>query len=178
LIPLCSPERPAVHDFANHVPAADFFHAQFDQPVRKQDAVATVNFSRQRCENCIYARRISQNLRRGDYELLARTQQNWPAARQRSRSNFRSLQVRQDGNRFFMLDGSSPQRRNIFRVLLVGTMRKIQPRHVHARAQQAVNHLGRTARRTDGAHYFGMTETHASFKGTDCRLFLFFTGTG
>src|SRR5437016_4593402 len=49
-------ERPAVHDFANDIPAADFLYSQFDQPVRKQDAVATMNFSRQRRENRIYTR--------------------------------------------------------------------------------------------------------------------------
>src|SRR5258708_37194013 len=55
-------------------------------------------------------------------------------------------------------------------------LQKIAPRHVHPRAQQAVNHPRRTARRPDCAHYFGMTKTHALFCGNDSQLLLFFTG--
>ncbi len=174
--PLVFTERPAVHDFANHLRAADLLDPQLDQPVRKQDAVAAVNFFWQRRERRIHARRIAQHFCGGDREALPGAQQHRPATRQWPSPDFRSLKVGKNRNRLFVLDGGRPQHRDALGVLLVRAMRKIQTRHVHPRAQQAVNHPRRTARRPDRAHNFGMTETHASFDGTDCRMLLFSTG--
>ena len=170
-------KRAAVCHFANHLVAANLLNPQLDQSVRKQDAVPAVNFSGQRRKRGIYARRIAQHFCGGDYETLSGAQQHRTATRQRPRSDFRSLKVRQDRDRFFVLDGGRPQHRDAFGMLLMRAVREIQPRYVHSRVQQPVDHPRRTARRSDRAHNFGMTEAHAPFDGTDCRLLLLFTGS-
>src|SRR5260370_6745455 len=135
-----------------------------------------MNFSRQGSENRVYPSGFPQNLRSGDHELLSCAQQHRPAARQSPRPDFWSLKVGENRDRLFVLDGGRPQQRDAFRVLLVRAVRKIEPRHVHPRVHQAVNHPRRTARRPDRAHYFGMTKTHTLFCGNYSQLLLFFTG--
>ncbi len=44
--PFVLAKRAAVHDLANHLTPADLIHAQFDQSIREQDAVAAVHFMR------------------------------------------------------------------------------------------------------------------------------------
>ena len=68
--PFVFAKRAAVCDFADHFTTVYFFHAQFDQAIGKQDAVAAMNFSRQRREHRVHARRIAQNSCGGNHEAL------------------------------------------------------------------------------------------------------------
>src|SRR3981081_276870 len=103
-------------------------------------------------------------------------QQHRSAARQRSGPDFRSLKVGENRDRLFVLNGGHSEHGNVLRMFVVRAVRKIEPRHVHPRAQQAVNHPRRIARRPDRAHYFGMTKAHALSRGNISPLFLLSTG--
>src|SRR5437016_3716389 len=135
-----------------------------------------MNFSWQRRENGVHPCRIAQHFCGGDHESLPCAQQHRSATRQRSGPDFRPLKIGENRNRFFVLDGGCPQHRDIFGMLLVRPVGKIEPRHVHPRAQQTINHPRQTARRSDGADNLGMTKTHALFCSNNSRLLVWFTG--
>jgi hypothetical protein len=64
------------------------------------------------------------------------------------------LQVSENGDRLFLFNGRGAQLDYILRVLCVSAMRKIQPRHIHARLQQTPDDARRAAGRADGANDF------------------------
>src|SRR5579863_1440752 len=106
-------ERSAIDDFANHFLAANLLDAQFNQTVGEQDAVSAVDFARERAEDGADTRGIAQNPGSGDDEALSRAQHYGPASRERSGANLRALQIGQDGDGFFLLDGGGAKRCNV-----------------------------------------------------------------
>src|ERR1700687_3156362 len=58
----------------------------------------------------------------------------------------------------------------------MSAVRKIEPRHVHPRSQQAVDHPRRTTRWPNGADNFGVPKTHEFFVDKLSFAFLFPNG--
>src|SRR6266704_2867386 len=102
---------------------------------------------------------------RGDNEALPGTEHDRPAPCQRSRPDFRPLKVGQNRNWLFVFARGRTKQRDALRMLLACAVRKIKPCDVHSRAQQAVNHPRRTARRPNRAYNLGVTKTHGLFCG-------------
>jgi hypothetical protein len=91
-----------------------------------------MDFFRKRPENGTDSSGIAQNLRGGNNEALPSAEHDWPASRERPSANLWALQVSENGDRFFLIDGSGAQGCDILSMLSVGAMRKIQPSDIHA----------------------------------------------
>ncbi len=137
----------AVFHLADHVAPANRFHAHRDFSVREQDAITLVNFPRQLLEDCVHAFRGAHHLVGGNHEFLARVQENFFAAFQLSRADFRALQIGQDAHGLLVFHRGLPDCFDPVGVFLVRAVRKIQPRHIHARAYQVAHcRRGRSSR--------------------------------
>src|SRR5258706_595519 len=140
--------------------AAHLPDAQFDQSVRKKNAVAAMDLARQRLEDGADAGGIAEHARGGDHELLAGAQDHGRAAGKRSGSNLGALQIGEDGDGFVNLQGRRAQHGEAFGVIRVRAVREIEARDVHARVQQPFDGARRAAGRPDGADNFGVAKSH------------------
>src|SRR5215471_8207485 len=116
---------PAVHDFTDQFPVAHLFDAQLDQAIREQDSIATVNFPRQGREGCANSCGIAEHLRRRNHKSLPCAKPHRPAPSKRPRTDFWSLEIRQNGDWLFMLAGGGADHSEGLRVLFVRSMRKV-----------------------------------------------------
>src|SRR5258706_14174596 len=114
-------------------------YAQFNQSIRKKNAVAAMNFARERLENGAHAGGIAEHARGGDHKFLAGAQNYRRTAGERAGSNLGALQVGEDSDRFVKMKRGGAQNSDIFGVVCVRAMREIEARDIHARAQKAVD---------------------------------------
>jgi hypothetical protein len=76
---------------------------------------------------------------RGDREFLAEMQLDRDAALERAGANFWSLQIGDDGDRFFVMTGSTTNRSDTSSVLFGRPVRKIQARDIHSGADEVID---------------------------------------
>jgi len=154
-------KRAAVYNFADHFAAAHLQYTQFDQSIRKKNAVAAMNFARQWFENRTDAGGIAEHTGGGDDEALPRLQLYRRFAGQGAGADLGALQIGEDGDGFLDLDGRGAECRDALRVVGVGAVGKIQARDVHAGVEQALDGARGAAGRPDGADNFGVSKWHA-----------------
>src|SRR5258707_6072275 len=82
----------AIYDFADHFGSAHLQHAQFNQSIGKKNAVAAMNFARERLENGAHAGGITEHARGGDHKFLAGAQNYRRTAGEPAGSNPGALQ--------------------------------------------------------------------------------------
>ena len=138
----------AILDLAHNLLAARREHAQRDLAVAQQNPVAFVHRGRQRAKRRADRFDRAGNVFCRDDQLLPETQPHRALLLQRTRADFRPLQVGENGDGFLISSGGAPDGGDAVRMFLVRAVRKIQPCHVHPGTDQLVHHFRRG---TDGA---------------------------
>ncbi len=157
---------------AAHLAVLDRLHHQLDHAVIHPHRIARA----QRGEKLGMVERAARggapDVPAGQGELLPAREQRL-AAHEGAEAHLRPLEVLQDR------DGAAPgalaDGADDLRVLGVGAVGEVEPRHVHTRGHQAVEHLGRAGGRTDGADDLGLSHGRLALilgSAADCRLLL------
>ncbi len=147
-------QRPARDHPTLDVLSRDFFHGQLQHAVRQQQAVSGLHKARHLPVihgNLIL---IARHIPRGQNKTAPRRQRNRPI-RNRANTNFGSGNVLEYGDGFLQACGHRPDDADHLSMFLVGAVRKIQARHVHAGPNQFFNHGLRVGCRAYGAYNFG-----------------------
>ena len=152
----------ADRDGAMHVVAFDALDDELHKAVVEEEAVAGFHHARQRFEAHRNAMRVADNVFVRESELVARAKLNrlridLPEA------HFRSWQIRHDRHASSCLALRFANASDDFAVLREVAVRKVQPRHVEAGADEARQHLGRFRGRPDGGDDLGLV------RGKSCR---------
>src|SRR3990172_2095682 len=134
-------------------------YLELDQAIVDQDLIAGVDLGGQAV---IVDRRdpvCPLHLAGGQCELITGVDRHRAATKQ-AQTNLRTLQVLQDRHRPVFLDGELPPRADRLAMLFQGSVREVQPGHVHSRIDQSREHLRLATGRADRAYDLGPSLCH------------------